>query len=84
MQLAEFDREESGRLEKIIAFMEPISEQALEYFSRCNDIVYDVENDENSPWANIDLSDPSNWPRYALMWMFRLLRYLSNSLFCFR
>lgn len=61
VQLIEIDR--SGRLDKIEEFMRPMAEEAVCYFARCNKVVFDVDADGDAPWANVDLSDPENWPK---------------------
>ena len=66
VQLAAVDRdtiEKGGRLEKIVQFMKPMADQALEYFSRCNEIIYDVEEDPQ--WKCFDLSKPEHWDQVS-------------------
>jgi hypothetical protein len=61
VQLIQVDRNQGSRLEEIEQFMKPICEEALKYFDRCNCLEFDVDNDQEAPWADLDLSDPSNW-----------------------
>jgi hypothetical protein len=44
--LNEVDRNENGRLAAVSSFLEPIGVEGLQYFDRCNEICYDLDEQE--------------------------------------
>jgi hypothetical protein len=59
VQFIQVNRNQGSRLEEIEQFMKPICEEALKYFDRCNCLLeFDVDNNQEAPWADLDLSDP--------------------------